>query len=956
MKTNDFRILFILWCLLLPFKLFAQSAIPAKKKSADQKSFVEPALKNIKGQLSLDLDTIKALERSKMPGVLLAPQEEPNKIYRIEIQGAKKTEADAVILRLSSKVGQNFDAVLVADDITEIMKLGLFSNVKVWQKVNQSGAFELIYELTEIPTIFQIMIKGNESLGEDEVKESIAGLDNYQVAKETRLKENAEKIREFYVSKGYYLATVDYEIKTTSAEDIKKRESQGLSDASKSLIQIDTASAMAPDFVDVVFKIKENSKVSINRIYFLGNKHLSDDFLKPILRSQEQHLISVLSDWGTFRKDYLEIDSLIIEKSLHDFGFLRAKILPPTIELSPDKSFINIGFPMVENEQYHLGEVEISGDLVENSEVIYDLKKETAPDDPLFLSDKLLEDVSLKEGEVFNKSLMAESIMAISERYRDEGFAYVNISPIPDLHQEEKIVDIHVQITSGPKVFIERIEIEGNEKTMDEVIRRELVIFEGDQYSSSLLRLSEQRVRQLGYFETVEFSNKEGSAQDKMILNIKVKEQSTGNIQAGAGYGTGGEGLVIRGQISNQNLFGRGQTLSASVNWSNYRRMFDISFVDPYVGYLFDNPLTFAFTAYNRGISMGEFYRKSSGGDLTLGYPIGGSFAEISRKWRKSVRESLQPYVFDFESLYFLLTYTVERVEISDLASDVRKFNLHQGQPRYTTALKPAIRLDQRDNRMLPTRGLFFEFQTDFASQYLGGNHLSDLENYIKTKRSYNSLDAGRSFLDSPSAANNFIRFGTTLRFYHNLDDWFFLKGLVFKTNLEVGVLNTLGESLIFENYYLGGSNALRGYPYRSIGPTERSGAMFPFDPRRDLRVGGNKQIFGSFELEFPIFKALKIGGVFFFDFGNVYSEKDNFFYAGGKSTDASRVSPSDPLGIYRTLGLYSSAGFGIRWLSPLGFLRFEWGFPLNRRPSNTPGLSEKDPPVGFEFNIGPSF
>ena len=194
------------------------------------------------------------------------------------------------------------------------------------------------------------------------------------------------------------------------------------------------------------------------------------------------------------------------------------------------------------------------------------------------------------------------------------------------------------------------------------------------------------------------------------------------------------------------------------------------------------------------------------------------------------------------------------------------------------------------------------------------------------------------------------------MRLYHNLDEWFFLKGLVFKTNFELGFLNTFGTPLLFENYALGGVNTVRGYAYRSISPVESAGALSPFNGRRDVAVGGNKQFYGSFELEFPLVKLLKLGGVLFFDFGNVFSSADNFFYIGGKSRNAARVKPSDPLRIYDALGLYSSVGFGVRWDSPLGYLRFEWGLPLVVRPSQTPGLVEKDRPIVFEFNIGPSF
>ena len=551
---------------------------------------------------------------------------------------------------------------------------------------------------------------------------------------------------------------------------------------------------------------------------------------------------------------------------------------------------------------------------------------------------------------------MAENILAIAEKYRDVGYAYVNVTPIPDFHDEQKTVDIEIKIDSGPRVYIERIIIEGNEKTQDEVVRRELVLFEGDLFSSSLLRLSEQNIQRLGYFESVEVTTAEGDAPDKMVINIKVKEQSTGNIQLGAGYGTGGEGIVLRGQVSNQNLFGRGQTLSASINWSNYRRMFDVAFIEPFLTYVFDSPLTFAFTAYNRDLLLGEFSRKSTGGDITFGYPLGGPFMEISRKWKRKVRPSLSNYIFDFEALSLMLTYTVERAEISDPATPVRLKDLHQGVPRYTTSIRPTLRLDQRDNRLFPSRGIFFEFRTEFASGYFGGYGLARLEDHIRSKKNKDKLSAGRAYEVPTAAANDFIRYGTTLRVYHNLDDWFPLKGFIFKSNLEIGMLNTLGNRLIFENFALGGSNTIRGYTYRSISPTERAGALFPFDQRRDVRVGGNKEIHGSFELEFPIFKALKIGGVLFFDYGNVFSYEDNFFFVGKKSNSASQVQPSDPLGLYRALGLFSSVGFGVRWLSPLGYLRFEWGFPLNIRPSHTPGLREKDSPVGFEFSIGPSF
>lgn len=931
--------------------------LPSKDKKGE-KTHIDPSLREMEGQLILDAKTKAALARSTEPGVLIGRIEEPGKIFRIRIVGAQKAEPDAIILRLKSKIEEDFEPTRVAEDIHEILKMGLFSNVEVWQQDLLSGAIKLEYRLTEIPTIFDIKVEGNKALSLDEIKENLEGLENYQVAKSERLQKAAEKIRELYISKGYFLANVSYTLKNTSEEDIKKREAQSVNEKGEAqLIEIETAKVAATDFVDVVFVIQENAKVKVDRLNFIGNKRMSDDELKEDLRTKEQHgALSVITDWGTFRRDFLEIDAYLIEKKLHDNGMLKAKILPAEIQLSSDKRAISITYRMIEGDQYSLGSVIIKGDLVEHNEDLYLLRRESNPEQPLFSAKQLGDEITLKKGEILNKSELGQSVMAISELYKNKGYAYVNVAPIPTFNEEQKIVDFVIEIESGPRVKIERIDIEGNEKTMDEVIRREMIIHEGDTYSSMLLRLSEQYIQRLGYFESVELTQEPGSTPTTMVIKIKVKEKSTGNIQAGAGYGTGGEGIVLRLQLANQNLFGRGQTLSATVNWSSYRQIVDIMFVEPYLTYVFDNPMSIAFTGFNRAISLGEFSRESTGGDVSLGYQIGGPFADLSRRWKENVRTGLQPYVLDFESLWFFITYKAERVRITDSMFEARSFDLHQGEPRYTTSLRPTIKLDQRDNRLAPTRGLYFEFNTEFASQYFGGQGLSALENAIRKGADTSKLDQGRNFAKPQATANNFIRYGTNFRAYHNLDSWFWLKGFVFKSNFELGLLNTLGEPLLFENYALGGVNTVRGYSYRSISPVQSAGSLFPFDARRDIAVGGNKQFYGSFELEFPLIKLLKLGGVLFFDFGNVWSEQDNLFYIGGKSTNAARIRPTDPLGLYQLLGLYSSAGFGVRWDSPLGYLRFEWGIPFNVRPSQTPGLLFKDRPILFEFNIGPSF
>jgi outer membrane protein insertion porin family len=942
---------------VLSFSEPTMAANSAKKVSPkNEKSHLEPSLREVSGTLSFDNETKAALARSKEPGLIVAQNEEAGHIKSIKITNSQKVEYAAVLLRLKSKIGGKYNKVTLMDDVDEIYNMGLFSNVEVYEEILASGAVALEFRLYEIPTIFQIKIEGNSSLSADEIKEAQKGLENYQGAKLSRLEQAAKQIRELYVSKGFYLANVDYSLKPSDPSEIKKREKEGISEQSTAAAEIDTANVTAPDFVDVIFKIQENNKVKINRIVIMGAHGLDQEEILANLRTREEHVLSVVTDWGIFRKDFLEVDAFIIEKLLHDNGYLMGKVLEPEIDLSGDKEKIAVTFRLIEGDQYSLGKLAIQGNLVEQNELIYRMQKDSDPDKTIFSAAKLLKEIHIKSGEIFNKSKMAEGVMAIAEKYRDIGYAYANVSPVPTFHDEEKIVDIDIQVESGPLVSIERIDIEGNNKTVDRVIRRELSISEGELFSASNMRISESNVRRLGYFENVEFSTSQGSRDDLMVVTIKVKEQNTGNIQGGAGYGTGGEGIVLRAQVSNQNLFGRGQTLSAMINWSKYRNMIDVMFVEPYLTYMFDNPISFAFTVYNRDVFMGEFNRKATGGDITLGYPIGGPLAYLSRKWKARARPDLMPYVLDFGALWFYLTYTAERVEINDTTTKARLWGLQLGVPRYTSSLKTTISLDQRDNRLFPTSGLYFDFRSEFANEYFGAIGLEKLENSIRRALPKNRLKDGRSFMKADAGSNNFMRFGTNFRFYYNFDSWFPLKGWVLKSNIEFGILNTLGNPLLFENYALGGVNTVRGYPYRSISPVERAGPLFPFDPRPDVRVGGNKQFYASLELEFPIIKALKISGVLFADFGNVYSSEDNFFYIGGRSKNAARIHPSDPLRLYEYLGIYSSLGFGVRWLSPLGYLRFEWGIPLNRRPAQTPGLSEKDPPILFEFNYGPSF
>ncbi|MBH1989296.1 MAG: outer membrane protein assembly factor BamA [Myxococcaceae bacterium] len=848
----------------------------------------------------------QAFKRSGQVGVLQAKSPTPGRIYEIRVIGAQKTEPEAVLVLLKSQINQPLHRESIQEDIRAILKMGLFADVQFHQDRGPNGSILLTIRLTEKATLYKVRFIGNQEILESGLEEVI-DLKPYQIADVMRIRENAEKIRKLYIEKGFLLATVSYEIKASQATDLLKDET-----------------VKATDFVEVIFHIEEDAKTKIDQITILGNRTLSTDRIKASMRSKEKHPLSFITQWGLYNEEMLDIDALLIEQLYQEHGYLNVQVSKPRAALSPDKTRISVHISLTEGEPFSLGTLEVDGDRLDYSE------------------DFLRDHIELQQGDVFNKTQLMKDLVSIQELYRDQGYAYVNISPEPQIHEQEHIVDLKLQIDPGPLVYFGRFEIKGNTSTVDEVIRRELRIYEGELYSASLLRLSEQRLNQLGYFESVQMDTKPSAQNpDHIDVEIVVKEKKLGQIQVGGGYGTGGEGLLFQGQVTQNNLFGRGQSLSAVVQLSAYRRIFELSFSDPYLLYLNREPVSFSLRAYHTQRFLIDYYRGNSGGELGFGYPIGSFLSPYSNRWYQNASPFWKPYVPDFENLRFYLSYMAERVEVEDSLEGINYWGWHLHQPRYTTSLKPVLQMDQRNNRLFPTAGYLLEFRSEFANAYLGSGLLDKLE--------------------SQSTSNNFLRLGTTTRFYYNFDQWFFLKNWVLKLNVDFGFLNTFGVQIVSENFRLGGvqlgaATGLRGYYFQSIGPVLNVSQQYSTQPIQQINVGGNKQFLSNLELEFPIAKTLNLSAVFFFDLGNVYSPFENLFYIGHKNLKNTHPQYWDPLGLFYGMGLYSAAGFGLRWLSPFGALRFEWGFPLVRRPHGTPGIPAGDSPVQFLFTIGQSF
>jgi len=442
------------------------------------------------------------------------------------------------------------------------------------------------------------------------------------------------------------------------------------------------------------------------------------------------------------------------------------------------------------------------------------------------------------------------------------------------------------------------------------------------------VRESEGRLQALGFFEKVEVTTRQGSAPDLVEVVVEVKEKSTGTFQLGAGFSSA-ENFLLQGQIAQNNFLGNGQTLSASVSFSALRRFFDFNFIEPYIYLPFygHTNWTLSVSLFNQQRIQPGFTRTGTGGDFSLGYPI-------------------------YRYLRVFAGYQFERTEIDEGSFNVTLRGLKANAPRYSTGLRGTLAWDTRNDRLFPTKGMFHTLSVEGVSRYLGSGLAPFTETLGAQVIEQYRLPEQFSILKKNGQANDFVRTGLALRAYYPIGFGFITRG-----QFRLGYLYSPGQVLFTENYFAGGFGSVRGYSPRSIGPVSRVGGLSPDDQLTDFVIGGNKEIVLNLELEIPIFDKLGIRGVVFLDAGNVYAPDENFFYALTPENPALRGSPWDPRVKLRPWGgLYWSVGAGFRWQSPIGPLRFEWGFPLTRRPKGTIGYPRGDDPVLFEFNIGQSF
>lgn len=765
-----------------------------------------------------------------------APTDQADRIIEIRVEGNRRVEAEAVARALKQKVGDLFDPGRTADDLRALWALKYFADLQLLVQRTPKG-IAYVVRVTEKPSIRSVSLSGNDELGKDDFKDVI-DIRAFTILDVAAVKRNVKKIQDKYLEKGFFLAEVTYKI--TPSEDGNE--------------------------VSVVFVIDEHAKVEVKEINLLGMKKVPVADIKGLLATQEGGYLSFFTSEGTYREELFQRDLQVIQMAYLDRGFINVRVDKPTIALTPDKKYIVITIRVEEGEQYSLGKLDFTGDLLESKE-------------------QLMKTLTSSEGMVFNRSALARDIQAINDVYYDQGYAYANVTPVTSVDAEKKTIALTFDIQKGNLVYIERIDIVGNTKTRDKVIRRQLRVYEGELFSGSGMRRSKEQVTTLGFFETVEVTHKPGSDSEHVIVQVEVKEKSTGQFQVGLGF-SNVESFIFTAQVQQQNFLGWGNSVSASAQLSALRSFFQLQYFDPY---FLDTNYILSVDAYRTQLDYFGFIRTATGGSLGLGY-----------------------YLLPNE-LSVNLGYTLESVYLEAGRNFVDSVSLsNQFRSGITSALRVSTTWDRRNNRLFPTSGWFTTAMFETAPSFLNPAPLSQQYNFNKV------------------TANGRVYFPLPL-------------GAVFKMQLTVGYIQDINPDYPLpssELYFLGGINTIRGYPLRSIAPTTLVGRNTTPDVSvTPFGVGGNKQVVFNAELEIPLLEKVGIRGVLFYDAGNAFAREANFFQNIPSELNANQVLP---------LGMYHSIGFGVRWFSPIGPLRFEWGIPLNKRLT--------DQPIQFEFTIGNSF
>ena len=416
----------------------------------------------------------------------LAFAQEGESIQSVKVIGNKRIDESTILYYIKSKPGTVLSKKKISEDIEQVYSLGQFKDIRVETRETTKG-LEVEFFVVEIPSIGEVEILGNDQVDANDIRERI-GLKRGATFNDHLVLESREEILRLYREKGYFFAQVS----------------------------IDTQPGQE-NLISVSIRIKEREKVKIEKIRFSGNKAFSDKELHAHMETQEATWYSFIDDSGVYQKDTLKLDMFRIEGFYHDNGYLRVKVLEPRIDINKKAREIHITVPVEEGQQFRVKSL--------------DLKT-----DDTVSSDEIQKSIKTKVGDIYNVSQLRQDVLTIADLYSKKGYAYADANPVSKLNNEDRTVDLSIEVDKGKKVYVGKIDILGNLKTKDNVIRREFRLKEGELFDSSKLKRSKQRINNLNFFEDVKIDTHRGQDPDLIDVLTTVTEKPSGSFSVGAGF------------------------------------------------------------------------------------------------------------------------------------------------------------------------------------------------------------------------------------------------------------------------------------------------------------------------------------------------------------------------------------------------------------------------------------
>jgi outer membrane protein insertion porin family len=721
-------------------------------------------------------------------------------IREVAVEGNRRVQEAVILGRIRSAVGSPFNPSQASEDLRAIFTLGFFDDVQM--KVEDfEGGVKVTFVVVERPFVRDVEFTGNSKLGTSELQEKIE-LKLGSVYNPVEVQRAREKLKDAYEDDGYFEVQVSAEIEKFEDGDVK-----------------------------VVFTINEGRRITIDKIVIRGNTGLKDKVIKDVMATRERQYFILR---GTVQRQKLEEDMERILGLYQDHGYVQSRVERYDVSVDREKARVTITIDVVEGAQYRVGVIKLSGVT-------------------LLPEEEVRRQLGFKSGDVFSRSALRDGVRNVTDLYSTIGRASADVLPRTD-QQPGTTIDVSIEVTEGPEVYVERINITGNTRSEDRILRREIPFVEGDLFTLQKLQRARQRLINLGYFDMVNVTTQPGTDKTRILVNVEVTERPTGIFSIGGGFSSV-DSFVGTLDISQNNFLGRGWQLSLRIRAGANTQQGVISFTEPW---LFDRPLAAGFDLFNIKRQFTEYDYDSLGTTLRMSYP----FAEYWR-WQTS--------------------YRLTRDDISHVTTVDTQLKDEEG-VRVTSAVTLGLTRDSRDAVAAPTKGGYSVVTLDIAG--LGGD-------------------------------SRFIKGVASTTYFKPI--WL---GHILSGRAEVGYgfgwaedgLSGRTELPVFERFYLGGPNTIRSFKARKISPVDDQG----------VRIGGTTEVLGNLEYLVPLPFNFRLAG--FFDVGNVYGFKTKF-----DLTD-----------------LREAAGAGVRWQSPFGPIRVDYGVNLDRRKGEDFGA--------IQFSVGSPF